>query len=151
SISGPGIIEGLYEGAKPFIERGEDRGLIMLAQMTPEGNLFTPEYTESTIKMSDSHPEFVVGFIGTGSQPDKLKNELASKANPRFIIATPGIRFGKTEGDLRQRYAGPENAVYSGSDLLIVGGGIYKAENPLKAAKEYREVGWDAYQQRQRG
>jgi uridine monophosphate synthetase len=145
---GPGVIEGIYEGAKPFIRRGEKRGLIMVAQMTSEGNLFTPETTEATIRMSEQYPEFVAGFIGTGSQPEKLMDELAARADPRFLIATPGLQFDETEGELRQRYGDPAKAVLSGSDLMIVGGGIYKARSPVNVAREYRRAGWDAYMKR---
>lgn len=156
SVSGPGVIEGLYEGAKPFVDKGMYRGLIMLAQMTPEGNLCSPEYTEATIRMSEESlkseksPNFVIGFIGAGSKPEKLRKELAEKSNPRFIIATPGVQFDKKAGELGQRYEGPKNIVLNGSDLMIVGGGIYKTGDPQKAAIEYKTVGWEAYNKRQR-
>jgi orotidine 5'-phosphate decarboxylase subfamily 1 len=150
SIPGPGVIEGLYEGAKPFMEKGEKRGLIMLAQMTPKGNLFTEKYAEETIAMAEAFPEFAMGYIGTGSEPEKLKLWLADKADPNFLIATPGVKFGKTEGKLGQRYEAPEKIVANGSDLLIVGSGIYESSDPECTAREYRKAGWDTYNARQR-
>jgi len=41
-----------------------------------------------------------------------------------------------------QRYGDPTEAVLAGSDCIIVGSGIHKAEDPAKAAKAYADASW---------
>jgi len=147
-VPGPGVIEGLYEVAKPLIEHGLDRGLILLPQMTSKGTLAKGAFTTDTIKIGKEHPEFVIGHIGAGSVPPLLKKELASIAELYQIIATPGVQIGAKYGILGQRYASPEETMAAGSDTIIVGSGICGAPNPLTASKKYRQIAWKAYQRR---
>lgn len=140
-IPGPGIIEGLSEVAK---EKGLDRGLILLAQMSSKGNLATDDYTAQAVKMAEEHSDFVVGFIGNGGNVEELK-KLSGKANPKFIIMTPGVKLGGGGDKLGQQYTTPEDVIKAGSDVVIVGRGIYGADNPQEAAKEHRKVAWEAY------
>jgi orotidine 5'-phosphate decarboxylase subfamily 1 len=145
AVPGPGIVQGLMEGAKEATS--EPRGLLLLPQMTSEGTLATGNYTVKTVEMAEQFPEFVVGFIGAGSVPSELK-KLAEISDPYFILFTPGVKLSAGGDSLGQQYVTPADAVNAGSDIIIVGRGIYQADNPLEAAKEYRKQAWDAYEKR---
>jgi uridine monophosphate synthetase len=147
SVPGVGVVEGLLETAKPRIANGAVRGCVLLAQMSSKGNLATGEYTARTVEMAQEYPEFACGFIGTGSVPQELK-KLAEIAPPQFAILTPGVQLVAKAGELKQQYSTPLEAVGAGSDCIIVGGGIFKAQNPKSAAGEYRDAAWTAYLQR---
>jgi orotidine 5'-phosphate decarboxylase subfamily 1 len=143
-VPGPGVIEGLKAVAD---EQTEPRGLILLAQMSSEGNLATDEYTQQAVAMAESFLGFVVGFIGNGGNPDELK-KLTSIVHPRFVILTPGVKLGGGGDKLKQTYSNPQEAVNAGSDVILVGRGIYAADNPKQSAQEHRKAGWEAYQNR---
>jgi len=135
TVPGPGIIEGLAEIGMP-----KGRGLLLLAEMTSKGTLARGEYTQESIKMAQEHADFVIGFITTKKLID----------DPRFINFTPGVKFGGGGDALKQQYNTPEAAIKGGSDVLIVGRGIYQVEDPVAEAKKYREQAWQAYLQNQK-
>lgn len=64
---------------------------------------------------------------------------LREKLGKDFIIVTPGIRPKAADVGDQKRVATPETAVRSGSNFLVVGRPIVKAEDPLRAAKEILE------------
>ncbi|MBU0613331.1 orotidine-5'-phosphate decarboxylase [Patescibacteria group bacterium] len=143
-VPGPGIIEGLEEVAK---ESGKERALILLAQMSSKGNLATDEYTKKAVEMAKEYSDFVIGFIGNGGNVEELA-KLSKLNNSQFIIMTPGVKLGGGDDALKQQYTTPADVIEAGSDIIIVGRGIYGADNPLASAKEYRQVAWEAYQKR---
>ena len=134
TVSGPSIIDGLKQVGLP---RGN--GLLLLAEMSSQGTLAKDSYTQATVKMALSHKDFVIGFI---AQKKLLED-------PSFIYLTPGVQINHEKDHLGQCYITPWQAIYEHeTDIIIVGRGIYHHQDPLKAAKLYREQGWHAYSQR---
>jgi orotidine 5'-phosphate decarboxylase subfamily 1 len=148
-VPGPGIIDALNGVMK---ERKDDlpRGILILAQMSSEGTLAFGEYTKKAVELANSNKNAVAGYIGNGGDTNQLR-ELASMCFVGHVIFTPGVQIQSKADNLGQRYTAPEEAVLAGSDCIIVGRGIYGAENPLEMAKKYREAGWNAYLKRVEG
>jgi len=136
TLPGPGIIDGFK---KVINETKSSCGLLLLAQMSSKGNLITKEYTKETVALAEKNLDSVLGFI--------CQNKLSDK--PGLIHMTPGVNL-KSKGDsLGQQYNTPEIAVGDkGTDLIIVGRGIYKDPNPATSAQNYAQRAWKAYESR---
>lgn len=132
TVPGPGVIQGLQEVGLP---RG--RGLLLLAEMSSTGSLATGAYTEASISMAKHYPDFVMGFIA--------QHQLTE--NPGLIHMTPGVQSDAKAADgLGQHYISPEQAItQNGTDIIIVGRGIYQAKDPAAKAQHYRKLAWKAY------
>ena len=134
ALAGPGIITGLKKTAPE-----KNRGILLLAQMSSAENLIDASYSKRVVEMAEQHQDLVVGFICQG----------ACSTNPGFIYMTPGINLTMSGDSLGQQYNTPEYVIKEkGSDIIIVGRGIYQAQDPQVAAKLYREAAWNAYQER---
>ncbi|MES2218285.1 MAG: orotidine-5'-phosphate decarboxylase [Pseudomonadota bacterium] len=156
SVPGPTIISSLKEASFNEADGTYNSGLLMLAEMSSEGNLAVGDYTKDTIDMAEKNPAYVIGYI--------TKRILSE--NKAFINCRPGIQFNSTGDGKGQTYTPPEEAFQTGTDIQIVGRGIYAAkpdeklmqaatsddeikalikDAQVKAAKSYREAGWNAY------
>lgn len=134
SLPGPGIIEGLAEAGLK-----NNRGLLMLAEMSSAGNLLDKNYVQHTLRMAQAHPDFVIGFITQHALSDE----------PHWINMTPGVKLEGGTDKLGQRYITPDIAIReNGTDIIIVGRGIIAANDPLNEAQKYRKAGWEAYKTR---
>ena len=130
-VPGPGIIDGLKEVGSPL-----GRGLLLLAEMSSIGTLAHGPYTNEAVKMANNHPDFVIGFIALKKLAD----------DPHWIYMTPGVQLSQGKDSLGQQYQTPESVIQSGSDVIIVGRGIYGSKDPQSQAQVYRNIGWQAYQ-----
>ena len=131
SVPGEGVVQGLKEASDL-----DKNACLMLAQMSSKGALTTGEYTKTTVEMAKKADDFVIGFISTSAVCD----------DPRFLHMTPGVNLSAKGDALGQVYLTPEEVIKNRHcDVIIVGRGIYKAENPQEAAVAYKEAGYQAY------
>lgn len=129
-VPGFGIIEGLRK-----VGLAKNRGLLLLAEMSAQGTMAKGHYTEKAVELAQQYADFVIGFIALR----KLTED------PRFIHMTPGVQLEIGKDALGQQYLTPETVIAQGSDLIIVGRGIYTATHPAQMANVYRERAWEAY------
>ena len=142
-ISGPDIVDGLQAGWSDVNREG---GVLLLAQMSSRGNLLDPDYTSNVVAKGKSHSG-VFGFIGNGSRPEELR-QLRTAVGDGKLIWTPGVNLAVGDGEMGQRYGHPREAVLAGSDCIIVGSGIHKADDPQQQAAAYAASSWNALQER---
>jgi uridine monophosphate synthetase len=130
-------------GEAPFL-----RSLLLLAEMSSEGHLMTPEYQKQTVEIARKHANFVMGFIA--------QHSLNTEPEDNFITMTPGCKLpppgqeDKKMGDgLGQQYNTPRKLIFEqGCDVIIVGRGIVRASDRKAEAERYKKAAWDAYEER---
>ncbi|KID74851.1 orotidine 5'-monophosphate decarboxylase, partial [Metarhizium brunneum ARSEF 3297] len=148
-LGGDGVVDALEQviSDETFPYRNE-RGLLLLAEMTTAGSLAVGEYTQRCVDVArrTGMGGAVIGFVAMRSLgPAGLDPSLADED---FVIFTTGVNGSKSGNVLGQRYQTPAAAVGGGSDFIIAGRGIYSAEDRVQAAKQYQEEGWAAYEAR---
>jgi orotidine-5'-phosphate decarboxylase len=145
-LPGEGIVEALAEtaAAKDF-PYGPERGLLILAEMTSKGSLATGRYTTASVDYARRHKEFVMGFICTRSLTEVQSTETTKSEGEDFVVFTTGVNLSSTGDKLGQQYQTPQSAIGRGADFIIAGRGIYAAADPVEAAKQYQQQGWEAY------
>lgn len=136
-IPGPGIIDGMRSVGGP-----KGRGLLLLAEMSSKGSLATGPYTEAAASMALDHSDFVIGFVAS-------RRLIYGPNSDHLITMTPGVNFSTNGDKMGQQYNTPHTVINERhSDIIIVGRGIYQADDPLYEAISYKEAGWAAYTKR---
>lgn len=139
-VTGPMIVTGLKQAAQESTD--EPRGLLMLAELSSKGSLAKGEYTKQTVEIAKTDKDFVIGFIA--------QNDMGGRDEGfDWIIMTPGVGLDDTGDALGQQYRPVSEVVKNGSDVIIVGRGLYgKGRDPIEQAKRYQKASWDAYLER---
>lgn len=75
------------------------------------------------------------GIVCSALEVPKIKEVLGEE----FITVTPGIRKEKNNSDDQKRVVTPKDARELGSDYIVMGRPITKAEDPLLAYREIKE------------
>lgn len=149
-VPGEGIVKGLEAAATEYLEtvnttgsddKKTDRGLIMLAELSCKGSLAVGQYTAQTVEIAKANTQFVFGFIA--------QNRMSEDEGQDFLVLTPGVGLDDKGDALGQQYRTVDTVVKGGSDVIIVGRGLFgKGRDPVVEGKRYRDAGWNAYLQR---
>ncbi|OAA54945.1 orotidine 5'-phosphate decarboxylase [Cordyceps fumosorosea ARSEF 2679] len=155
SALSPRMNKGISEGDEMLFagieEAPLERGLLILAQMSSQGNFMNKEYTQACVEAAREHKGFVMGFVS--------QECLNTQDDDIFVHMTPGCQLppeGEANGALKgdgkgQQYNTPADIIgVAGSDIAIVGRGILKASDPYEEAERYRSAAWKAYTERLR-
>ena len=116
----------------------QNRGVLLIAQMSNVSNLLDQEYYSKTLALAAEFPEIVSGFVVQKKFTD---------SHPQWLYMRPGVHLEDNNDNFGQQYVTPQQAIIGdGCDMIIVGRGIIAAQNPLLAAQQYRQLAWQAYQ-----
>ena len=113
--------------------------ILLLAELSCKGNLIDATYTQTVVELAQKRDDVVIGIIA----------QKATLNTPHQIKCTPGIHLATNKDNLGQQYNTPEHVITDlFTDIIIVGRGIYRAEDPKKAAQAYKRAAWTAYKHR---
>ena len=133
-IAGSSSIEALKATGKL-----DSTALIIVAEMSTKDTLTDKDYTQRAMELAKEHKDIVLGTV--------VQNFRSSEAG--IMKLTPGINIEAREDNLGQTYNHPDEAFSKrGVDVMIVGRGIYRAENPRLKAEIYKKIGWESYLKR---
>lgn len=108
-------------------------GVVAILGMSSKGTLTDAHYREEALKIIENHGN-VMGCVAQNQVPDNI------------ILMTPGVNLSESGDNKGQQYNTPEKVINNyHTDFIIVGRGIYKAENPEQEAVKYKMAGWEAY------
>ena len=89
--------------------------------------------------IAEDNKDIVLGTVSQNYRSEK----------PGIMMLTPGINTDQKKDGMGQTYNHPDEAFSKrGVDIMIVGRGIYQAQNPRLQSEIYRKIGWESYLKR---
>ncbi|WP_300675631.1 orotidine-5'-phosphate decarboxylase [Soonwooa sp.] len=120
-------------GGSASLDGFHNVGVVAILGMSSKGTLTDAHYREEAMKIIESQSN-VMACVAQNEIPDDL------------ILMTPGVNLSDSGDSKGQQYNIPEKVINNyHTDFIIVGRGIYKAENPEQEAVKYKMAGWEAY------
>lgn len=116
------------------VEVFDTSGVVAIVEMSSAGTLTDNYYVSKSLNVAQKSAN-VFAAVAQRQVPDDL------------LLLTPGVNL-ESKGDSKgQQYNTPKKVFNDYfTDFIIVGRGIYKANNPIDAAEQYRQQGWEAYE-----
>lgn len=99
--------------------------LLLVAEMSCEGNLIKKDYSDSVVSIAKNNKDFILGLVS--------HNKLDCDSDLMYF--TPGICLNRNNDSYGQNYRNP-SAV--NTDIYIIGRSIYEANNPEDMAIRYK-------------
>jgi orotidine 5'-phosphate decarboxylase len=119
---------------KKSLECFKNVGVIAILGMSSQGTLTDVHYQEEGLKIVEEQPN-IMGCVAQ------------RKINKEMLLFTPGVSLEQADDDKGQQYNTPDHVFHNlHTDFIIVGRGIYLAEDAEKSSENYREIGWKAYE-----
>ena len=119
---------------KKSLECFKNVGVIAILGMSCEGTLTDAHYQEEGLKIVENQSN-IMGCVAQ------------RKISKEMLLFTPGISLEQAGDDKGQQYNMPDYVFLNlHTDFIIVGRGVYQAEDAEKASKSYRKIGWEAYE-----
>jgi len=119
---------------KKSLECFKNVGVIAILGMSSQGTLTDAHYQEEGLKIVEEQPN-IMGCVAQ------------RKINKEMLLFTPGVSLEQSGDDKGQQYNTPDHVFHTlHTDFIIVGRGVYQAEDAEKSSKNYREIGWEAYE-----
>jgi uridine monophosphate synthetase len=149
---GPGILQALQscilKNGSTFIY---NKGFVPVIQASSQGNLMDHNYTTKCLEMMKPYQNIIPVVVCQNAKQIRslLKESGHQDTDGMYLFISPGVHLGASGDQFGQQYRTVEDAIIrDGNDLIIVGRGIYQADNPGEIAEKYRQQGWKAYLKR---
>jgi len=110
-------------------------GIVLVYELSTKDNLIDSCYKRKCNYLLNKYKDKIAGVV------------CQKFVNNNILHMTPGVNIDITEDNIDQQYRSPNKAIIDdGCDIVIVGRGIYRADNIKEKTKEYQQICWDSYQ-----